>query len=54
MEKVYIDKTTLAIMGIIVLGSVALVKEIDGTLLIPVCSILAGLGGYEYHKKKAT
>jgi len=37
----------IAIAGIVVLESIALVKGIDGAFLLPAACIIAGLAGYE-------
>ena len=45
------DKTALsiaAIMGIVILDSVALCMGIDGTLLIACIGAIAGIGGYRF------
>lgn len=39
-------KAIVAIGGIVVLESIALMKGIDGTILTMVVATLAGLGGY--------
>jgi len=39
----------VAIAGIVVLESVALVQGIDGAFLLPLACIIAGIAGYSIH-----
>lgn len=39
---------TVAIVGLVVLESIALLEGIDGAFLLPVACIIAGLAGYEF------
>lgn len=45
-------KTELAIIGIVLIEIVALMNGIDGTLMLAMVSIIAGLGGYTIGTKK--
>ncbi|MCD6137169.1 MAG: hypothetical protein J7J91_01080 [Deltaproteobacteria bacterium] len=45
-------KAIVAIGGIVVLESIALMKGIDGTILTMVVATLAGLGGYYIRGKR--
>jgi len=39
-------KTEIAIIGIVILESIALLNGIDGTMLMTAIATIAGLGGY--------
>lgn len=45
---------TAAIIAILILATTAVLKGIDGAVLIGAFSILGGLGGYEIGKKKSS
>lgn len=42
----------VAIVGIVVLETVALITHTDGAFLLPIAIIIAGLAGYEIGVKK--
>ncbi|MBA7707171.1 hypothetical protein ES703_116040 [subsurface metagenome] len=44
---------TVAIVAVLILATVAVLKGIDGAVLISAFTILGGLGGYEIGKKKS-
>lgn len=39
---------TVAIAGLVVLESIALIKGVDGAFLLPIACIIAGIAGYEF------
>ena len=45
-------KTEIAIIGIVILEGIALIQGIDGQMLSVGIGVIAGLGGYQYGKKK--
>jgi len=42
------ETKTVAIAGLVVLESIALLKGVDGAFFLPVAGIIAGLAGYEF------
>lgn len=44
--------TITGIIAITILEGIALFKSVDGSLLVPIISIIAGLTGYEIKKLK--
>lgn len=44
---------TIAIISVTIIATVALLKGIDGAVLIAAFTIVGGLGGYEIGKKKS-
>lgn len=45
------NKTLAAIIGVVILEVIALLKGIDGALLVSAVAVLGGLGGYSIKKK---
>ena len=46
------NKTLAAIIGIVILQVIALLKGVDGALLVSAVAVLGGLGGFSIKKRR--
>ena len=50
MRRGYVPTTLAAIVGIIILDSLALWQGVDGVILMSALALIGGLAGYEVRK----